>query len=196
MKATSEAHVLAMLEDARRALYAARHERRDGEDTRVMSVEDWETVRDAVLARAARLGDAVPEGVNLGYHLCYGDVAEKHFKEPHDTANLTRVANGLFERVNRRVDFVHMPVPIGRHDEEYFAPLKDLRLPEGARLYLGLLHREDGLEGAQRRMRAAATAVSAFGVATECGMGRGPREDMEPLLKLHSQAVRAAESLT
>ena len=39
----------------RRALYAARHERRDGEDVRVMSVEDWEAVRDAVAAAIAAL---------------------------------------------------------------------------------------------------------------------------------------------
>ena len=57
MKATSEAHVLAMLEDARRALYAARHERRDGEDVRVMSVEDWGIVRDAVAAAIAALAE-------------------------------------------------------------------------------------------------------------------------------------------
>lgn len=155
----------------------------------------FDDVFGGLVKRAARLGDAVPEAANLGYHLCYGDVGEKHFKEPEDTANLTRVANALFERVQRRVDFVHMPVPIERDDAEYFAPLKDLRLPEGTKLYLGLLHREDGLEGAMRRMRAAATVVPAFGVATECGMGRGPREEMEPLLKLHAQAVNAAEQL-
>src|SRR5690606_5131878 len=105
------------------------------------------------------------------------------------TANLTRVANALFERVGRRVDFVHMPVPLERDDEAHFAPLRDLRLPEGSQLYLGLLHREDGLEGAVRRMKAAGTAVPAFGVATECGMGRGPRDEMQPLLKLHDQAI-------
>lgn len=55
MKTRAEAHVLAMLEDARRALYAARHERRDGEDVRVMSVEDWGIVRDAVAAAIATL---------------------------------------------------------------------------------------------------------------------------------------------
>ena len=148
---------------------------------------------EGLVARAARLGDAVPAGVSLGYHLCYGDVAEKHFKEPKDAATLTRVANALTAGVQRPVDFVHMPVPIERDDPEYFAPLKDLRLPERTKLYLGLLHREDGLEGATRRIKAAGTAVPAFGVATECGMGRSPRDSMEPLLKLHAQAVKAAE---
>lgn len=49
--------LLAMLEEARRALYAARHERRDGEDVRMMSVEDWETVRDAIAEAIAALAE-------------------------------------------------------------------------------------------------------------------------------------------
>ena len=150
---------------------------------------------EGLVARAVRLGDAVPAGVRMGYHLCYGDVAEKHFKEPADTTNLTRVANALFGGVSRHVDFVHMPVPIERDDEAYFAPLEEFRLPAGTELYLSLLHREDGLEGALPRMKAAKPARSAFGVATECGMGRGPRDEMEPLLSLHGEAVRAARKL-
>lgn len=56
MRTTTKDRVLLhILEDARRALYAARHERRDGEDVRVMGVEDWETVRDAVAAAIAAL---------------------------------------------------------------------------------------------------------------------------------------------
>ena len=55
MNATADSFILSLLEEARRALYAARHERRDGEDVRVMSVEDWETVRDAVAAAIAAL---------------------------------------------------------------------------------------------------------------------------------------------
>lgn len=49
--------LLAMLEEARRALYAARHERRDGEDVRMMGVEDWETVRDAIAEAIAALAE-------------------------------------------------------------------------------------------------------------------------------------------
>lgn len=150
---------------------------------------------EGLTARAARLGDQVPAGVRLGYHLCYGDVGEKHFMEPVDTSNLTRVANALFDRVERSVDFVQLPVPIERDDEAYFAPLEKLRPQSGTKLYLGLLHREDGVEGALRRIRAAGSVVPNFGVATECGMGRSPREEIEPLLKLHHQVIEAAGRL-
>lgn len=139
--------------------------------------------------RAARIGDAVPEGVELGYHLCYGDVAEKHFIEPSDAANLTKVANGLFSTVQRQVDFLHLPVPIERDDAAYFEPLADLELPESTELYLGLVHHEDGVEGAQRRIAAAGRVLPKFGVATECGFGRGPAERIAPLLDLHAAVI-------
>ncbi len=150
---------------------------------------------EGLVERAANLGNAVPAGVALGYHLCYGDVGEQHFKQPEDAAVLTRVANAVVAGVKRKVDFVHLPVPIERDDEAYFAPLKNLQLPAGTKLYLGLLHREDGVDGAIKRIKAAGSAVNSFGVATECGMGRGPRDAMEPLLELHADAVRAAQQL-
>lgn len=143
-------------------------------------------VIDGCAKRVAGMAHLVPEGVELGFHLCYGDVAEAHFKEPSDTANLTAMANALFNAVDRPIDFIHLPVPIERDDEEYFAPLRDLALPEGTELYLGLVHREDGVEGANRRISAARSVVGSFGVATECGFGRGPRESTIPLLQSHA----------
>ncbi len=150
---------------------------------------------EGAVERATRLGAAVPEGVLLGYHLCYGDVGEKHFVEPSDTGNLVKVANAIFSASQRAVDYVHMPVPIERSDDAYFQPLADLKLPEHGKLYLGLIHREDGLDGALKRVAAAGKFAPAFGVATECGMGRSPRESVEPLLALHHQVVKAAQQL-
>lgn len=150
---------------------------------------------EGAVERAARLGGAVPEGVLLGYHLCYGDVGEKHFVEPTDSGNLVKVANAVFAASSRQVDYVHMPVPIERSDDAYFASLAGLRLPEGSKLYLGLIHREDGLEGALKRVAAAGKVAPAFGVATECGMGRSPRESIEPLLALHHDVIKAAQQL-
>jgi hypothetical protein len=34
----------------------------------------------------ARLGRAVPDDVELGFHLCYGDLDAKHFVQPTDAA--------------------------------------------------------------------------------------------------------------
>lgn len=136
--------------------------------------------------RIALVANQVPAGVELGFHLCYGDLGETHFTEPVDTANLTKVANAIFSAVDREVDFVHLPVPIERDDVEYYQPLEGLELPDGTELYLGLVHREDGAEGATRRIDAALQVVDSFGVATECGCGRAPRESTVPLLETHA----------
>jgi hypothetical protein len=146
--------------------------------------------QDAILAQLVRLGELVPDPVELGYHLCYGDAPDapgdtgKHFKQPENMSKLVLVANGIVDDVHRRVDWIHMPVPIERDDDAYFAPLADLRLPPQTRLFLGLVHWQDGVAGTQRRIDTAARHASGFGVATECGMGRRPREVVPSLLEI------------
>ena len=61
--------------------------------------------------------------------------------------------------------------------------------PVGTEIYLGLIHHEDGVAGALRRAATASRVVAEFGVATECGFGRGPRERTEALLDLHEQVA-------
>lgn len=136
--------------------------------------------------RLARQIDRVPTDVEVGVHLCYGDVAEKHFVEPQDAEHLTRFANAVLERSERGLTWLHLPVPIERDDVEYFAPLAELNLPAKSELYLGLVHREDGAEGAGRRIAAAASVLERdFGVATECGFGRAPEGTTVPLFEAH-----------
>ena len=42
-----------------------------------------------------RLGDAVPAGVELGYHLCYGSPADEHLVQPKDAAILVEMMEGI-----------------------------------------------------------------------------------------------------
>jgi hypothetical protein len=142
--------------------------------------------RAAIFERLLRWGSWVPAEVELGYHLCYGDDEGKHFKEPADTALLVEVANHLAEHLSRPLNWIHMPVPQSRADEAYFAPLAGLRLRPETELYLGLIHLDDGVAGAERRIAAARPFVADFGVATECGMGRRPPETIPALLALHA----------
>lgn len=142
-----------------------------------------------LVSRLAAFIDAVPADVEVGVHLCYGDVAEKHFFEPTDAANLVRYANAVSAASARDLTWLHLPVPIERDDEAYYAPLADLDYD--GELYLGLVHREDGAEGAQRRIATAQRFVPRFGVATECGIGRAPEGTTEGILRTHA-AVAAA----
>lgn len=54
-----------------------------------------------------------------------------------------------------------------------------LDIGTGAKLYLGLVHFNDE-EGPRRRNRAAQIVVKDFGVATECGIGRTPADQLLP----------------
>lgn len=147
----------------------------------------WDDVERGLLDRAADAAGAVPADVELGFHLCYGDVGERHFVEPLDATNLTLVANGLADRIEREITWLHLPVPIERDDAAYFAPLRDLHRHRFRELYLGLVHHEDGAPGARSRLAAAsASGIGDFGVGTECGFGRGPAERTAPLLDLHA----------
>jgi hypothetical protein len=141
-----------------------------------------------IFAELARLGDAVPADVECGYHLCYGSPRDAHLVMPKDTAILVEIANGVIDRLGRRWDFLHLPVPQDRSDAAYFAPLRDLRLPAGTTLYLGLIHHDDA-SGDQARIAAASAVIPSFGVATECGWGRGDPERIPDLLAAHRHAV-------
>ena len=144
---------------------------------------------DGLVSRLAALIDAVPADVEVGVHLCYGDAGEKHFFEPTDAANLVRYANAVIAASAREITWLHLPVPIERDDEGYFAPLASL-VPV-SELYLGLVHREDGVEGAARRIAVASAFAPEFGVATECGIGRAPAGSTEGILRTHAEVAAA-----
>ncbi|WP_067466288.1 hypothetical protein [Nocardia amamiensis] len=148
---------------------------------------DYPTQLEEVGQRLVRLGAAVPEPVEVGYHLCYGDFGHRHFAEPVDTGRLAAVAGRILAGLDRPVQWIHLPVPRSRTDAEYFKPLADLALPFDTVLYLGLVHATDGRAGALQRIEAARTAVTNFGIATECGMGRRPADQIPALFDLHAE---------
>jgi hypothetical protein len=137
------------------------------------------------------LGDAVPSEIPMGYHFCYGDFGHRHFVEPKDLGLLVGLANRVAADLSRPLSWLHLPVPRGRDDAAYFAPLRALRLARETELYLGLVHATDGLAGARRRMRGAAAYRERFGVGTECGLGRRDPDTVPALLRLHREVAEA-----
>ncbi len=151
-------------------------------------------VMQGLLARISRMCALIPLSVRLGFHLCYGDLRHQHFIEPVDTELLVGLANGIVQALadTRAVDWVHMPVPKGRTDEAYFEPLKVLDL-RGALLYLGVVHANDEA-GTRERIRVARSVyMHPFGVATECGIGRTAREELDSILQI-CEAVTVPEA--
>ncbi len=147
-----------------------------------------------MIAQFGRLGAAVPEAVELGFHLCYGDPGGHHVIEPKDTRVLVEMANGIAASVRRPIQWLHLPVPVERTDDAYYAPLDGLRLHPETKLVLGLVHDGAGAATNAARIATASRHVRGFGIATECGWGRRPAARIPELMQVHLAAAAAAVS--
>lgn len=136
-----------------------------------------------------RLAEHVPADIDLLFHFCYGDAGHRHVIEPTDMGDMTDYANRLTADLGRPITQIHMPVPRDRTDDAYFAPLSRLKLGPATRLYLGLVHHTDGIEGTRKRIATAERHVHNFGIATECGFGRRDPKTIGELLRIHAQAA-------
>ena len=131
------------------------------------------------------LSPRVPEAVQLGMHLCYGDLEHSHLIEPKDLEVCVTMANLAIEHSGRRFDYVQMPVPRVRKDVAYFEPLKKAKF-NNTKLYIGLVHFTDGFDGTIERLNTFRQVYDGdFGVATECGWGRRPVETLPDLIEEH-----------
>jgi len=139
----------------------------------------------------AKVGDAVPAPVELGYHLCYGSPADEHLVQPKDAALMVEMVNAIVARVKRPIEFFHLPVPKGRTDDAFYLPLAGLKLRPGTELYLGLVHHNDAA-GNAARLAAARHHTRVDGVATECGMARGDPARLPELLAAHVKTAELA----
>ena len=142
----------------------------------------------AITAELARLGNAVPTDVEMGYHFCYGSPADEHLVMPRDMTVMVAMANDVRHVLARRIDFMHMPVPKDRTDAAYFKPLAELSRPLATTVYLGLVH-HDNRAGDRARIEAARAFLPSFGIASECGWGRTDPERVPGLLESHRLAV-------
>jgi hypothetical protein len=145
--------------------------------------------RTETVAILNEIGDAVPAAIELGYHLCYGSPADEHCVQPKDMGIMVEMTNAVSSGVKRPIQFFHMPVPKGRKDDGYFAPLENLRLRPETELYLGLIHFDDA-QGDEARLAAARRHARVGGVSTECGMARGDPARLPSLLAAHTRAAQ------
>ena len=133
-------------------------------------------IKDKALAGITDMSLAVDKDVQLGYHLCYGDREHQHF---------VQMVTAITQRVSLHhpISWVHLPVPKDRSDPAYFEPMKSLDIGD-AKLFLGLIHAHDE-KGTDQRLKAAEAIYSRpFGIATECGMGRTPLEDVDSIFTI------------
>lgn len=137
-----------------------------------------------------KLLNIVPDEIEHGIHLCYGDFGHTHFVVPQDLSLCVVFANALAGTF----DFVHMPVDreTGRNPR-YHEPLQDLT--GDARLALGVIDYRGDEQRTRELIAAAAQVGRNFAVATECGMARidegaTPGPPLQRLLELHAAVTQ------
>ena len=139
-------------------------------DTPVQTSFYW--THEQMANSVAWLANKVPAPVELGFHIC--SIWHHWPDSGQDNDVLVDTANALFDRINRPIAYIHIPIIPEHNKPEHYAPLKRLRLHSETRLILGLINLADGLEGARQRIAFAQTAVSDFGVGMFCGLGMPP----------------------
>jgi hypothetical protein len=146
----------------------------------------YSPVKESIVEKVKRLVSAVSRDVQLGFHLCYGDFQHQHFVQPKDSGLLVDLINAISEGVGpiHPIDWFHMPVPKDRIDDGYYTPLTGLDI-KGAVLVLGLIHAH-GEEGTNGRIQTAKRVLGQkqFGVATECGLGRTPPDELDSIIEI------------
>lgn len=146
-----------------------------------------------VAASLVPLIEAVPDNIQAGVHLCYGDYRHRHLSEPKDIGMQVELVNEIEAQLwNRGLDFVSFTVPQNRLDSGFFQPLS--RLVTSAQLFFGIVPYHPGQNhesDTERQVQAIDRYLDGgeWGVSCECGLGRVPRELVEPLINLHSTII-------
>ncbi len=146
-----------------------------------------ETSIERNVAQMRALSPAIPETVALGYHLCFGTLGGWPRFAPDDLSATVDLANAIIEASGRRVDWIHIPA-LDRLDDAFYEPLKRLK-PQGAKVYLGMIHHMDTFE---QRLAVARKILPDFGVAAYCGLGRTPPSELGQVVEDHKKAVAVA----
>ena len=87
-----------------------------------------------IVDRIARICAPIPDAVELGFHLCYGDFGARHFVEPVNSTKMVEVMSAFAAAVKRPIAYFHIPVPVTRDDNAFYQPLTQLKLPRGTEL--------------------------------------------------------------
>lgn len=146
----------------------------------------------AIAPDLARCIDAVPEGVPVGLHLCYGDYKHKHGVEPRSLQVQVDLTNAALGAAQRNVDFVSFTVPQYQDSLEFFEPLDELAADRIGHLYFGIVpyYPADQAAGTtERQIELIDRYVDDWGVCAECGLGRVADEDVARLVDIHRELV-------
>ena len=148
---------------------------------------DPNTMIERNVAQFRRLCPLIPEDVVLGFHLCFGTLGGWPRFAPSDLSGAVTLANAIIQNAGLQVDWVHLPV-LNTSEDAFFAPLQSLR-PDGAKIYLGMIHNMGGFAD---RLTAARSYLPEFGLGAFCGFGRESPTHLPSILADHLKAAEIA----
>ena len=136
-----------------------------------------------------KIGEAVPQPIELGYHLCYGSAQNEQLVQPRDAGSIVEIMREIRKHVRRPIQYFHFPVPKQGIDADFWRPFATLSLPKGTELYAGLLDMND--EDNRKRLELVRQSIPVTGVASECGWGRCEPAHIDALLETTRKLVAA-----
>jgi hypothetical protein len=131
------------------------------------------------------LWQGIPDETLLGFHWCYGTWGGWPMTAMEDLDLCVRMSNEAKRRIERRLDYVHMPV-VRQPDEAFFAPLERLDVGD-TKVFLGIVHHTDGIDDFRRRRDLARKHLPSFGIGSVCGYGRVEPEKLPEILRVHAR---------
>ncbi len=136
------------------------------------------------------LAAATPAGTRFGVHLCLGDMNNRAFATMTDVAPMVLLANAILRSwpEDRPLDILHAPFAAADQpattDGAFYAPLRELTLPDSVRFAAGFAHESQPLSD-QLRIRSLIDDLlhREVAIAAACGMGRRSESDGRAVLE-------------
>jgi hypothetical protein len=130
------------------------------------------------------LARRAPEGTRWGIHLCLGDMNHRAYGRLRDVGPIVWLSNAIVDRwpQGRPLDFIHAPLAAAAEppppEPEFYAPLRDLRIPEHTRFVAGFVHEERTITEQRALMAQIDDLIGQrVDVACSCGLGRRSRDE-------------------
>ena len=82
-----------------------------------------------ITSTLAWLGNAVPEPVEPGYHLCYATPNDEDVVMPIDFANTVEITHGILAGLERSLECARVPPSKHNDDDAHYAPLRPSDCP-------------------------------------------------------------------
>jgi hypothetical protein len=145
---------------------------------------------DRYVTSIARLMRAIPEEVPLGIHWCYGTLGGWPTVPMPNLDLCVRFTNAVSGAEARTLDYVHIPTPT-QIDDRFVESLGTLEIdPTVTRVFMGIIHPEDGADGVRERSEIVSHRLPDFGTAYVCGFGRLSASGLSELIETHAAAAQ------